>query len=211
MLAVLSPAKKQQFDNTQHTITNRLFPEETNELIHILRQYPTDKLRELMHISEDLAQLNHIRFQNFNSDFSKAESHAPAVLAFQGDAYRSLAAHTFTAAEQAFCADNLIILSGLYGLLRAYDTIQPYRLEMKTPLTNPQGKDLYAFWDDKLARATESLLANHQHRVLVNLASGEYSKAIGRAKLSCRVIDVDFKEAQDGYRTIGIHAKRPAV
>ena len=210
MLTLLSPAKKQQFtaqNSTQYCA--HMFPKETQTLIQALQKLNTQSIKTLMRISDDLAKLNHTRFAAFNPDYNRAKAHAPAVLAFQGDAYRSLQAETFSEKERIFCQENLAILSGLYGMLRPYDAIQPYRLEMKTKLQTGSHQDLYSFWGDKLAHTLNMRLSTHKHPVIINLASNEYSKAALTQALEHPVIHIDFKERnQDGYRTIGIHAKK---
>ena len=169
-----------------------------------LQHLSPEALRSLMSISESLAHLNHERFTQFAS-----ATPFPAVLLFQGDAYKPLDAATFTPEQAQYCQRHLLILSGLYGLLRPYDDIQPYRLEMKTRLTTPHGNSLYSFWGSKLAQHLNQQLATHTHRYVINLASNEYSQAIDTQTLAHPLITVQFKEPYgDDYRVIGIQAKK---
>ena len=206
MLTLLSPAKKQAIASVNHcpTPTRIQFQEETQQLVACLQHLSPEALRSLMSISESLAHLNHERFTQFAS-----ATPFPAVLLFQGDAYKTLDAATFTPEQAQYCQRHLLILSGLYGLLRPYDDIQPYRLEMKTRLTTPHGNSLYSFWGSKLAQHLNQQLATHTHRYVINLASNEYSQAIDTQTLAHPLITVQFKEPYgDDYRVIGIQAKK---
>lgn len=211
MLTLLSPAKKQADTvNVMHPATTSIrFHTETQQLVNLLQALSSQELRTLMSISEQLAQLNYTRFANFDDTYSSTTSRFPAVLLFQGDAYKTLDAATFSSEEAQYCQQHLAILSGLYGLLRPYDNIQPYRLEMKTRLNHATGNTLYQFWGTKLAQHLNQQLAEHTHPFVINLASNEYSQAIDRNTLAHPIITVHFKEAhQDTYRVIGLHAKK---
>jgi cytoplasmic iron level regulating protein YaaA (DUF328/UPF0246 family) len=211
MLTLLSPAKKQAMAtvNSHPQTTSIVFRQETEALIRTLQPLSPEALSTLMSISDQLARLNHDRFTHFDTEFTASATVFPAVLLFQGDAYKTLDAASFTAEQSAFCQQHLAILSGLYGLLRPYDDIQPYRLEMKTRLTTTLGNTLYQFWGNKLAQQLNQQLANHAHPYLINLASSEYSQAIAPQALDYPMITVHFKEPHgEDYRIIGIHAKK---
>ena len=211
MLIILSPAKKQDFirqfpeiDATQPTMKASV-----KNLLGSLTQLNQAQIANLMSISPKLAELNYQRFQDFNPSSYNRNNAKQAVLAFQGDVYQGLQADDFSENDFVFAQDHLRILSGLYGLLRPLDLIQPYRLEMKTPLKNSKGHNLYEFWGDKLTLAVNKILASHNTKVLINLASGEYFKAIPQTKLDGKLLTIQFKEKKgDDYKVIGIHAKK---
>src|SRR5690554_208124 len=189
MLSVISPAKSLDFETpaTTAVYTRPDYLDRSRELIEILRDYSPQRLGELMGISDKLAALNAARFGEWHTPFT-ADNAKPAVQAFQGDVYVGLAAETFSDDDNAFAQAHLRILSGLYGLLRPLDLIQPYRLEMGTRLENPAGKDLYAFWKGTLTEALDAAVAESGSPVLVNLASNEYFKAIDAKRLQARVV-----------------------
>jgi cytoplasmic iron level regulating protein YaaA (DUF328/UPF0246 family) len=152
--------------------------------------------------------LNYDRFQHWHTPFTPANARQ-AVLAFNGDVYTGLAAPAFTAADFAFAQQHLRILSGLYGLLRPLDLIQPYRLEMGTRFANPRGKDLYSFWGDTITAALNQQLRELNTPVLVNLASGEYFKAVRPQALHARIVTPVFKDWKgDNYKIISFYAKK---
>ena len=209
MLIILSPAKKQKFSSCsfkEQKLPN--FTAETQELINHLREYSQEEIQKLMEISPELAALNEQRFKDFDITYD-TNSKSPAILAFQGDAYRSLQAQDFNESEQEFCQNHLAIISGLYGLLNPYDLIQPYRLEMKTKIKTEKANNLYEFWGNKISKALEEKMENHKNKIIINLASDEYAKAIQKNTLKSPIIKIDFKEHKnDKYQTIGIHAKK---
>lgn len=211
MLMLLSPAKKQSFEPQSYTIepSQPKFQTQTGELVTVLQKISVSELGQLMHVSEKIAQLNHQRFASFDAKNYHLDNAKPAVFAFQGDAYRGLDANQLSSTELSFLQNHLCILSGLYGLLRPMDLIQPYRLEMKTALENPKGKNLYEFWGNQLTEALNRQIKAQQHSAVINLASQEYSKAIQHKALTAPFIQVDFKEQKAGkLKTIGIYAKR---
>ena len=211
MLIILSPAKKQKFDSKSYEIETSLprFTAEANDLVKLLCNYTKEELKTLMHISTELAELNYDRYKTYRPSFDNKSTLSPAILAFQGDAYRSLEAHKFEKDDVNFCKENLAIISGLYGLLEPYDGIQPYRLEMKTKLKNDKGSTLYDFWEDKITLALQNKIKNHQDKIIVNLASDEYSKAINTSNHDIPILKIDFKEEKNNkLKTIGIHAKK---
>ncbi|TFH88270.1 peroxide stress protein YaaA [Billgrantia azerbaijanica] len=210
MLSVISPAKSLDFETPATTAryTQPDYLEHSQVLIEILRDCSPQRLSELMGISDKLAGLNAARFAEWQPPFTP-ENAKPAAQAFQGDVYQGLAADTFSDAENAFAQEHLRILSGLYGLLRPLDLIQPYRLEMGTKLGNPAGKDLYAFWKPLLTEALDRAVAESGSPVLVNLASNEYFKAIDAKRLSARVVTPVFKDEKNGkLKFISFYAKK---
>lgn len=210
MLAILSPAKTLDFDSPlpDLPLTTPEFLAQSQALIGLLRDLSPPQLARLMGISDKLAALNVARFSAWSPRFTEQNSRA-AVLAFMGDVYEGMQAHTFTADDHAFAQSHLRILSGLYGLLRPLDRLQAYRLEMGTALANPAGRNLYAFWGDTLAQALNKALAEQGDTVLVNLASDEYSKAALTPALQARVITPQFREEKDGqFKMVSFYAKR---
>ncbi|KXS37276.1 MAG: hypothetical protein AWU55_2520 [Halomonadaceae bacterium T82-2] len=210
MLSVISPAKTLDFDTPPTTAhyTQPDYLEHSQTLIDILREYSPQQLAELMGISDKLAGLNAARYGEWQPPFTP-DNAKPAAQAFQGDVYVGLDAPGFSEADNAFAQDHLRILSGLYGLLRPLDLIQPYRLEMGTRLSNPAGKDLYAFWKARLTADLDAAVAASGTPVLVNLASNEYFKAIDTRRLAARVISPVFKDAKNGqYKIISFYAKK---
>ncbi len=187
MLSVISPRQKRwilKHLRRPKNVTQPDFLEHSQPLIDILRGYSPPQISDLMGISDKLAGLNAARFAEWQPPFS-LDNAKPAVQAFQGDVYAGLDAETFSDADNQFAQQHLRILSGLYGLLRPLDLIQAYRLEMGTKLPNDAGKDLYAYWKPILTPALNSAIAESGSKVLVNLASNEYFKAIEAKKTGC--------------------------
>lgn len=210
MLSVISPAKSLDFEASPTTPTHTQpdFLDKSQELIDILRDYSPQQLSELMGISDKLAGLNAARFAEWHPPFDLNNA-KQAVQAFQGDVYVGLQAESFNEHDNAFAQRHLRILSGLYGLLRPLDLIQPYRLEMGTRLPNSAGKDLYAFWKKTLTDALNQAIAESGSKVLVNLASNEYFKAVDTKKLDARVVTPVFKDAKNGqFKIISFYAKK---
>lgn len=199
MLAVLSPAKKLDFcaapDALPHTQPQ--FQSDTGQLLKKARGLSCQKLQDLMGISEALGTLNRERFQEIELPVS-AEKGKQAALAFAGDTYVGLDAPSLSADDLAFAQEHLGILSGFYGLLRPMDLIQPYRLEMGTRLKTRRGKDLYAFWGDRIRQRIEAHVSGHERPVLVNLASQEYFKATRPKDLRLRTVTPSFYEMRPG-------------
>lgn len=211
MLAVLSPAKKLDFEPAPKNVKATLptLSKQTAELLDVTRKLKPKDLKALMKLSDSLAKLNHERFQRFSSNVRKAEERKQAALAFDGDTYVGLRANEFDAADLSFAQEHLRILSGLYGLLRPLDLIQPYRLEMGTRLKTPRGGSLYEFWGDDIARALNTQAKKIGTETLVNLASNEYFAAVAPGALKPRVITAVFKEKRGSkLSVIGFSAKR---
>lgn len=209
MLIVISPAKTLDFDTPpiikKHT--QPAFLDDAAELMGVLRDHSPDELSGLMGISPALAELNWLRNQEWSPPFSAANA-KQALLAFRGDVYTGLDADSFSAEDFAFAQKHLRILSGLYGLLRPLDLMQPYRLEMGTALANPRGRNLYQFWGERITEALNRGLKK-AHAPLVNLASGEYFKAVHPKALVAEVITPIFKERRGReYKIISFSAKK---
>lgn len=210
MLLLLSPAKT--LDYTSPLVTQEFTQpehlEQAAQLIELLRAFTPPQLAELMHLSDALASLNVARYASWQPQFN-LENARQALLAFKGDVYTGLACEDFTAEDFAFAQRHLRILSGLYGVLRPLDLMQPYRLEMGTKLANAQGKDLYAFWGEQISLWLNQDLAAQGDSVLINLASKEYFSAVKRKALKAQIIDVEFKDLKNGqYKIISFYAKK---
>lgn len=213
MLFLLSPAKSLDFDRPTPpalagALTRPQFLADTAALIDILRSKSVAEVRALMDLSEPLAQLNVDRYAAWRPRFTERNS-KPAVLAFDGDVYDGLDAKTLSADDLVWAQQHLRMLSGLYGILRPLDRMQPYRLEMGTRLATPQGSSLYDWWGDRLALHLNRLAAGEKAPVIVNLASQEYFRAADRKVLKPRVIDCQFEDWKSGqYKIISFFAKR---
>ncbi len=210
MLTVISPAKTLDFDTpaTTATYTTPDFLDDSRELIDRLRELSPQAIAELMRISDKLAGLNAARYQSWYTPFTP-DNAKQAVLAFKGDVYTGLEAESFNEEDLAFAQDHLRILSGLYGVLRPLDLIQPYRLEMGTKLDNPRGKDLYQFWGNQITESLNRELERQASPVLVNLASNEYFKAVKPKALQGEIITPVFKDLKNGqYKIISFYAKK---
>jgi cytoplasmic iron level regulating protein YaaA (DUF328/UPF0246 family) len=210
MLFVLSPAKTLDYDTapvtSRHTMPD--FIDHAAELVSILKAKGPAEIAELMSLSDSLAALNVARYGSWSPHFT-ADNSKQAVLAFNGDVYEGLDASSLDEAGLGYLQDHLRILSGLYGVLRPLDWMQPYRLEMGTRLANAHGKDLYAFWGDRVSDALNMEIAKCGHKVLVNLASEEYFKAARSKRLKVPVVTPVFEDWKNGtYKVISFHAKR---
>jgi len=210
MLFVLSPAKSLDFDTRTADIghTKPLFVKQSTELIGLLREKSPQQVASLMGISDALAQLNVARYQAWRPRFD-ARNSKQAVLAFNGNVYGGLDAGSLTPEEMTWLQNHVCILSGLYGVLRPLDWMQPYRLEMGTALENAQGGNLYQFWGSQISDYLNRSLRRDVSPVLVNLASKEYFKAVDLKALKARVIECVFEEYRGGhYKVLALHAKR---
>lgn len=211
MITLLSPAKNLDFETEPNTsvFTQPDFQIESTQLINKLRKLSKKGVAKLMHLSENLASLNHERFQTWALPFDVTNA-KQAALAFNGEVYTGLATNSFTEQDFEFAQSHLRILSGLYGVLRPLDLIQPYRLEMGTRFSaKPSQKNLYEFWGSKIAQRINADLAEQGDDVIVNLASNEYFKAVDVKKLKARVITCNFKERKgDDYKIVMMYAKK---
>ncbi len=211
MLVLLSPAKSLNYEAAplQLPVTDRLLVDETRILSKTTRGLSRTKLRELMGISEDLANLNYDRFQAFIPE-GNSEAEKQAALAFNGDVYIGLDAESLDQEALEWSQGTLRILSGFYGLLRPLDAMQPYRLEMGIKLKTRRGSSLYEFWGDKISKQLNADLdKNDGDEVVVNLASNEYFKSVDKKALKAPIVSCDFKDIKDGKaRTLGFFAKK---
>ncbi|MEW6176206.1 MAG: peroxide stress protein YaaA [Pseudomonadota bacterium] len=210
MLMVISPAKTLDYETPpiteRFTLPQHL--DHSQQLIELLRDYSPAQISELMHLSDKLAALNVARYGSWTAEFTP-DNAKQALLAFKGDVYTGLNVDDFTDDDLLFAQQHLRMLSGLYGLLRPLDLMQPYRLEMGTKLVNPRGKDLYAFWGERISDWLNEALREQGDDVLLNLASNEYFSSVRRKALNARVIDVDFKDMKNGhYKIISFYAKK---
>jgi cytoplasmic iron level regulating protein YaaA (DUF328/UPF0246 family) len=205
MLAIISPSKTQDFSQCDIDIFSQTRQiESSNELIGILKNKSKSQIAKLMSISEKLSELNFDRFQNFQLPFTLKNA-KQAILAFKGDVYNGINAPELSHEDLEFAQGKVRMLSGLYGVIRPLDLIQPYRLEMGTKLSNEKGSDLYDYWGSDIS----SILNEDESDLIVNLASNEYSKAIDKKTLNANILDIVFKEKKDdNYKVIGIYAKR---
>ncbi len=210
MLIVISPAKKLDMETPANTdvYTQPALLEHAHSLINILQEKDSFEIASLMKLSMKLADLNVSRYQTWQPPFSLSNA-KQALWAFRGDVYQGMDVDSFQSADIDFAQSHLRILSGLYGILRPLDLMQAYRLEMGTKLANPQGKDLYAFWGDRITQTLNAALKEQGDDILINLASHEYFKSIQTKKLQGKIITPVFKESKNGqYKVIGIYAKR---
>jgi len=210
MIAILSPAKTLDFERepTTSTTSEPLFLAEAEQLSAVLKEKSASELQALMSISDNLAELNAERFANWKADQS-AVATKQAVLAFKGDVYQGLEATSFSETQLQFAQRHLRILSGMYGLLKPLDRIQPYRLEMGTKLTVGQHPNLYKFWGNTIAQQLNEDFKHLEHQVLINLASNEYFKAVATKTLKTEVITPVFKDYKGGkFKVISFYAKK---
>jgi cytoplasmic iron level regulating protein YaaA (DUF328/UPF0246 family) len=214
MLFLLSPAKSLDYDTPVPAEIPATIPHfeaprgPSAELIRLLREKSPLQISELMHLSDKLSALNVARYQAWSGK-STPKNARQAAFAFDGDVYGGLDARSFTAAQLAWAQAHVCILSGLYGVLRPLDLLQPYRLEMGTPLANRHGKDLYAFWGSRIAEHLNERLAADRTPVVVNVASQEYFRSVDLKALKARVVECVFEEWKtDRYKIVSFHAKR---
>ncbi|HEX4843062.1 MAG TPA: peroxide stress protein YaaA [Limnobacter sp.] len=209
MIVVLSPAKSLDYESplSVSTHTKPQFVDEASQLVDILRPMSPLQLSDLMSISDKLGVLNATRYAEWSTQFTSKNARQ-AVLAFNGDVYDGLDAKSLDEEGLAFAQQHIRILSGLYGVLRPLDLMQPYRLEMGTKLPNPAGKDLYAYWKSTVAPALNEALGKTDP-VLVNLASDEYFKSVDTKRLNARVVQPVFQDYKSGqYKVISFFAKK---
>ncbi|MDN3686436.1 peroxide stress protein YaaA [Cyclobacterium jeungdonense] len=206
MIVLISPAKTLDYSSSEVSISSQpQFQKEARELAGIMKKKSAQSIQKLMGVSENLAALNEERYKHFVDEYTR-ENAKQALLAFKGDVYMHIDVDSFTEEDFNFAQEHLRILSGLYGLLRPMDLIQPYRLEMGTQLKTKKGSNLYDYWGKKIA---DSINTISDGQPVVNLASKEYFKAVDRKALKSRIIHPVFKEFKSGtYKNIGIFSKQ---
>jgi len=210
MLLVISPAKTLDYDTPPKTKTFTIpdYLDDAEILIDRARRYSALDIAELMEVSMKIAELNFERFEQWHTPFTP-ENAKQAVLAFKGDVYTGLDAESFSAADFKFAQGHLRILSGLYGLLRPLDLMQPYRLEMGRKVDTERGKNLYEFWGDKITEGLNRQMKNLKSPYLINLASNEYFKSVKPKALDGEIITPEFKDWKNGqYKMMGVYAKK---
>ena len=210
MLITISPAKTLDYESplATETYSQPALLADSEQLINACRKLAPADIASLMKISDKLAGLNAARFEEWTPNFTPANSRQ-AILAFKGDVYTGMQAESFSTADFDFAQTHLRILSGLYGLLRPLDLMQPYRLEMGTRLKNARGKDLYEFWGDIITNQLNQALAAQGDQVLINLASDEYFKSVNTKKLDGSMIKPVFLDQKNGkYKVISFYAKK---
>lgn len=210
MLIVVSPAKTLDYETPPKTKISTIpdFLDDSQELVNRLRKFSSLDIAELMKVSKKIADLNFDRYEAWNKKFTEKNA-KQAVLAFKGDVYTGLDAESFSAADFKFAQKHLRILSGLYGLLRPLDLMQPYRLEMGTKLETDRGKNLYEFWGSTITEGLNKQLKKTKSEHLINLASNEYFRSVKPKELNAEIITPEFKEYKSGdYKMIGIYAKK---
>lgn len=206
MLILISPAKTLDYSTPPiQEFTKPDFTSDVKALVSLMKKKSAADIAKLMHISDNLANLNEERYKTFQKEFNFDNS-KQALLAFKGDVYTKIDVDNYSEEDFAFAQDHLRILSGLYGLLKPLDLIQPYRLEMGIKLETKKGKNLYEYWDKKIAKAIDTVAAK---KPIINLASQEYFKAVDLKTLKSPVITIHFKEHRnDKYQVVGFFAKQ---
>ena len=210
MLTVISPAKTLDYETpaTTRQATQPAFLSRASELVEDARRLTPGDIQSLMGVSESIANLNHERFMNWHPEFTPQNA-KQALLAFKGDVYTGLEAETLDAKGLKFAQKHLRILSGLYGLLRPLDLMQPYRLEMGLRFNNRVGKNLYEFWGNDISDAVQADLKKSGSPLLINLASNEYFKSVNAKTLDAEIITPVFKDLKQGkYKMISFFAKK---
>jgi len=210
MLAIISPAKRLDFKSPSTTAKHSLpvFLKESKQLINVLRTKSPADISRLMNLSSNLADINYQRYAEWKTPFSP-ENAKPAALAFKGDVYLGLCADSFSERDLTWAQNHLRILSGLHGLLKPLDLIQPYRLEMGTKLETPNAQNLYGFWGNKVTNALNEMLSKQKQPILINLASHEYFGAVEPENINARIITPHFKDLKNGrYKFLSFYAKK---
>lgn len=210
MLAIISPAKTLDFESVVRNlpVSQPHLTDYSEQLIEICRQLSPQDLSSLMSISDKLAGLNAARFAEWTKSHNEKNSRA-AIWAFKGDVYTGLDADSLSDEDVQFAQRHLRMLSGLYGLLKPLDLMQPYRLEMGTKLANPKGKDLYAFWGNIITQSVQQALDEQGDRILINLASDEYYKSVKESQLEAQIVKPVFLDNKNGkYKVVSFYAKK---
>jgi len=207
MLAIISPAKTLDFESAVRNlpVSQPHLTDYSEQLIEICRQLSPQDLSSLMSISDKLAGLNAARFAEWTKSHNEKNSRA-AIWAFKGDVYTGLDADSLSDEDVQFAQRHLRMLSGLYGLLKPLDLMQPYRLEMGTKLANPKGKDLYAFWGNIITQSVQQALDEQGDRILINLASDEYYKSVKESQLEAQIVKPVFLDNKNGkYKVVSFY------
>ena len=210
MLAIISPAKTLDFESAvkNFPVSQPHFTDYSEQLIEVCRKLSPQDLSSLMSISDKLAGLNAARFAEWTKIHNENNSRA-ALFAFKGDVYTGLDADSLSEDDVIFTQSHLRMLSGLYGLLKPLDLMQPYRLEMGTKLVNPKGKDLYAFWGNVITQAVQQAIDEQGDNILINLASDEYYKSVKENQLKAKIVKPVFLDNKNGkYKVISFYAKK---
>ena len=210
MLIVISPAKTLDYETPPKTkvFTTPDYLGHSQQLINCLRNFSSLDISDLMNVSAKIADLNFDRYESWKKPFT-VKNAKQSILAFKGDVYTGLNAETFKSDDFKFAQNHLRVLSGLYGLLRPLDLMQPYRLEMGTKLKTDKGKNLYEFWGSDITEGLNKQLKKIKSDILINLASNEYFKSVKTKELNAEIITPAFKEYKNGeYKMIGIYAKK---
>lgn len=210
MIILVSPAKKIEFTPGEYPVNTTMphFLNESELLINSLKKYDIKALESLMKISPALAELNFIRYNKWQKKYNSQNS-GPAIFLFKGDVYQGININTFNDSQLEFTQKHLRILSGMYGVLRPMDLIQPYRLEMGTKLPVDSAADLYHFWDNKITDFINQEIKTHENKLIINLASDEYFKSVKTKNISVKIIKPVFKDEKNGkYKIISFYAKK---
>ncbi len=210
MLILISPAKSLDFEtkSTTNSFSEAPFLDDSQRLINELKKLSIDDISNLMEISPKLAQLNFERFIKWQLPFNTSNA-KQAILAFKGEVFTSIDTYSLSEKELQTAQSNLRILSGLYGILKPLDLIQPYRLEMGKKLETSKGKNLYDFWGDKITNEINRTLEEKNDKFLINLASNEYFKAVDNKKIKAKILTPTFKDAKNGqYKVVSFFAKK---
>jgi len=209
MIITLSPAKSLDFESQSplETKSEPRFINESDYLANKLGKLSKNKLNEMMHLSNDLIDLNYSRYKEWDS--SNKSRQKQAIFAFKGEVYRGLSANEFDKKDGSFAQNHVRILSGIYGVLKPMDMIQPYRLEMGSRFqVSSKQKNLYQYWGNQISESLQQELKNHKEPTLINLASKEYFKAVNEKTYSGKIIHITFKENKNGqYKVIGTYSK----
>ncbi len=211
MITVISPATTMNFDrNISLEISTPYFKDDIDNLIKLLQNLSKEEVSNLMNLSEELTDLNFNRYKELGKDYTLL---SPSILAFDGQVFNCIDVDSFNSSDFEFANNHLRIMSGLYGVLKPTDGVSPYRLEMKAKLKNEYGNDLYKFWKEKITEYLSQELEKQKNKVLINLDSNEYSKAINLKELNKNytVINIefkDYKESIDTYKVIGLYSKK---
>ncbi len=210
MLILLSPSKTINTETRTrvHEFSEPKYLSNSYQLVKLVRKFNLDQLKEKMVISNNLAQQTYDKFQFWNKKHDLTNS-KQAILSFKGDVYTGLDVESLSESDMLYSQNHLIILSGLYGILKPLDLIQPYRLEIATKLAVNNHKDLYAFWKTKITSGILKTIKETSNDVIVNLASNEYFRSIETKRIKTRIITPEFRDNKNGeYKVISVYAKK---